>query len=422
MLAKMFAGLDAQGLAVPQPYEPTRVMSPLVSGQEYQPDWSIERAYDEALKKSAMVMRCVTGKAEKAASLPLRVFEANEAGRSAAASTHPLNDLLNFPVRDPVEGGREEWISRSIQHHQLAGNALTGITRARDVRQGVSPVPSELTAEDPREVYPVPDELLTVLQWNFRDGDGKALAWERGDLIHWKRHDPSNRSWGCSALQSMALHVDSSVESARTQYIRARRDGRPSMLISDDRIQTAADLYAAEDLVNARQVNRRGGIMLLGGDQKLVAMGMSARDMSIIESMAFDRDMIAIAFGYLPAGFSNDAATYNNSGIFVLHEWSLVQALMQSFCSRLSAFLLSREERRRLYIAPDYSEVQALQDVQSEKLGKLAELAFKGVAVNDLIRGLNLPLPDQEGGDLPLVASGVQPLARVLAAEQGGAV
>ena len=76
----------------------------------------------------------------------------------------------------------------------------------------------------------------------------------------------------------------------------------------------------------------------------------------------------------------------------MLHEWGLVQSLMASFCDRLGAFLLTRDDRKRFYIRPDYSEVQALQDATLEKLGKLKDLAFTGISTNDLIRALGLPL------------------------------
>lgn len=421
MIAEIIGGLDRMdspvSLAVAEPYMGDRILSPLYPGEEHAPDWDIERAYDEALKKCAMVDRCVMGLAEKAASLPLRVWERDEGSKGTVASDHPLEDVLNNPRRDPVMGSREELVTRTIAHHRLAGTALTGIRRAADILQGGRQTPAELVAEDPREVYPVPSKQLKIAQWNYRDGDGRTRAWLREDLVAWRRHDPRNSVWGRSVLQSLALNVDASVQNTTTRLLRATRDGRPGMVLSDKGITSPEDGREKEQLLNARQRRNRGGILLLGGEQQLVAAGMPEKDLGILTSEAFDRDMIAIAFGYLPAGFSNDASTYANSGIFVLHEWSLVQQAMASWCSQLGAFLFTREERRRLYIAPDYSEVQALADANLEKLSKLAALAFKGVAINDLISGLGLPLPLQPGGDVALVPRGMVPLAQAVIGE-----
>lgn len=411
MLAEI---LNLAGSPTAAPYRDTRVLSPLYTGQEFQPEWDIEKAAEEALQKSAMVDRCVTGKADKAASLPLRVWERDEVGKAAPVADHHLDDLLNYPSRDAVSGSREEMVSRAVQHYELAGQALIGIVRGRDVLAGNALKPVNLVAEDPREIYPVPAPQIRIRQWNYRTGDGRSLAWRREDLCQWKRHDPRNDVWGRSRLQSLALTVDSSVEAARTHLLRMARDGRPGMTIADDSITTPVEGREAEDMLNARMRTRRGGIMLLGGSQKLIAMGMSSPDLGLLDSMAFDRDMIAIAFGYLPAGFSNEASTYANSGIFVLHEWGLVQALMSSFCDRLGAFLMTREERRRYFIRPDYSEVQALQDATLEKLSALKDLAFTGISTNDLIRALGLPLRLQKDGDEPLVPKNVRVLSAVL--------
>jgi hypothetical protein len=188
-------------------------------------------------------------------------------------------------------------------------------------------------------------------------------------------------------------------------------------VIADEDISGPQDGRDKEDLLNARQQSRRGGIMLLGGRQKLVAGGMSETDLGILSSMAFDRDMIAIGYGYLPAGFSTDAATYSNIGIFVLHEWSLVQQTMASWCSRLDAYLLTREERRRLFILPDYSGVQALADADAQKVKLLAQAAYKGVSTNDLIKWIGLPSGPQAFGDAVLVPKTMVDLAAAMASE-----
>jgi phage portal protein BeeE len=422
MIAEVQAGLDRLDALnqAPAPYEPGRILSPLTEGQEFVSEWDPDRAYDEALQKSAMVDRCTYGLAEKAASVPLRVWERTaENPKGSPVPDHELDDVLNNPADDPVLGSREELVTRTIVHHKIVGTALTGIRRGVDVlsrRRGATRVVG-LVAEDPRQVYPVPSSALKVAKWNYRDGDGRQLAWNREDLAAWKRHDPRNAVWGRSVLQALAVTVDSSVQNARTHLLRVARDGRPGMILQDETIASPDQGRDREKMLNARQRTHRGGIMLLGGFEKLVAAGMSSDDLGILESMAFDRDMIAIAFGFLPAGFSNDAATYANSGIFVLHEWGLVQQTLASWTSVLTSFLFTREERRRFYIAADFSEVQALADASMDKIKILTDAAFRGVSTNDLIRSLGLPIPAQEGGDAVLVPAKMQRLSDALRTE-----
>ena len=114
MIAEMLFDPVALLDAAPKPYLGTRILDPLTAGQEFAPSWDIDRAYDEALRKCSMVDRCVYGKAEKAASLPLMVMERGTGGRASPAKSHPLNEVLENPSRDPVLGSREELVTRAF--------------------------------------------------------------------------------------------------------------------------------------------------------------------------------------------------------------------------------------------------------------------------------------------------------------------
>lgn len=422
MLDAILDGLDSFDPvnATPEPYFGGRLLPPLVEGQEYTPEWDIDLAYDEALDKSAMVDRCSYGLAEKGASVPLRVWERTSGStKGQIVPDHDLDVVLNQPSADPVRGTRDELVTRSVLHHLLAGTSLTGIERGVDVltdRRGATRVVG-LIAEDPRQVFPIPSEEFRVAQWNYRTGTGQTRAWSRDDLVPWRRHNPANSLWGRSVIQSLALTVDSAVQGAQTHLLRIARDGRPGMILHSAKIKDRTDAEDKERRLNARQRTQRGGIMLLGADETLIANGMSETDLGLLKTMAFDRDMIAVAFGYLTAGFSGDAATYSNAGIFVLHEWGLVQQVMARWTANLTAFLFTREEQRRFHIAPDYSGVQALQEVEIEKIEKLTNATNNGVTTNDLIRAFDLPLPMQAGGDEVLVPKRLQPIAKALAGE-----
>ena len=423
MFAEMIHGLDALAAqnASPEPYMGDRILPPLTENQEFVSSWDIDRAYDEALEKSAMVDRCTYGQAEKGASVPLRVWErAPGQAKGTIVPDHELDVVLNHPSPDPVMGSRDELVTRTVLHNLLVGWALTGIRRGMDISgaQGSTKVVG-LEAEDPREVFPVPSKEFKVAQWNYRDGNGRSLAWRREDMVAWRRHDPRNNLVGRSVLQSLALTVDQSVEAARTQYLRTLRDGRPSMILHSTEIKDRDKAQEVERKINARQVANRGGIMMLAGQETLISGGMSESDLGLLNSMAFSRDMIATAYGYLAAGFSNDAATYSNAGIFILHEWALVQQTMARWTDTLTGFLFSREDQARFYIEADYSGVQVLQDANMEKLKVLASAAFKGTSTNDLIRALNLPMPLEATGDLVLVPGKLQDLAAGMGLSDG---
>ncbi|MEM7048896.1 MAG: phage portal protein [Acidobacteriota bacterium] len=416
---KMFESLDRRlaGAARRASGAPLRSLPGITPGSPYYPDWDAEKASEEGLKASAVVYRCVMGKAEKAASVPWCVWQRadHEDVKGEPVPNHEYARLIEHPRRDG-RYGRAELIASATAHLDLAGNALVRMLRA-----GIgAKVPMELNAEVPVGVEPIPHPIDFISEYQFDDAQRGRGTWPAEEIIHARRVDPGNPIWGLSVVQALARLIDLDVERDRMMLRRMVNDGRPSVILTDEALKTTQEREDVEDWLADRAERYRGGFMVLGGNQGLLSMGMSSRDLQQVESGAFTRDMLAIGFGYLAAGFSNDAATYSNAEIFVRHEWAgPVMSSNRILADAFTRALVPPDKWGEMWIAPDYSSVEALRENFIDKAKALRDLRDAGVALNDAKRYLDMPLPDQAGGDVPIVPGNYLP-AEMLADEARG--
>ena len=428
MFQALTARAQAGSLLTARPFT-GRPQYPAIAGQEASKPFSDALALEEAITASAMLWRCVVPKAEKAASRPWRVWERPKSGTGEGVPIHdhPYIERIEYPATPQAfpgeewkarQFGREQMMAMAHTHRDLAGRSLFGLEAGRDFRNN-GLIVRRMDNVDPRPIYPVPDADGAVGHWNYRGNEQFAYA---GDaLIDVRRTRPDSKYYGLGVVEAIALHVDSVSEGQELQLRRYSQDGTPGMILSAETVSTAAGVTEYEEALRRKQAMNRGGIMVLpaavGAETKLVASGLPVEHLGLLDALAFDVNMIAIGCGYLPAGFSNDAATYSNYSVFVLHEWHLVIEANAAFADAFTRTFVPFEERGRYYIAPDYRDVPALQDVAIEKLKLIGDLAFKGVSMNDIIRATGAPLELQKDGDKPLVPDNVGPLSAALRQE-----
>lgn len=381
-----------------------RLIAPYRDGEPHTPDWDAERAIDEGYKACGWVYRCVAGKAELASSVPWRVWQLEDeqqgtegrSGKAVMVPDHPYAHVLEHPS-DNGAYGRVELISQAAHHLELAGNALI-----RQVKIGPKRDPkiTELIAEVPIGVRPIADRVEWIRGYEYDDGNGSRRVWPRDIMIHARLTDPGDPRWGMSRLQALVRSVSTIQKGETMQLRRLHNDGRPSMVVTDESILDRRAREEAEDRLRDRRDVYQGGFMVLGGKQQLHKMGMSEKDLGLLETLGYNRDLIVIAFGYLPAGFSNDASTYNNIEIFVRHEWQLASRLNATLADAFTRALVPKEEWGQTWVAPDYSEVEPLQRTYVDEAEALEQMTKSGVTTDDAARVLQLPLPPQPGGDV----------------------
>lgn len=382
-------------------YRPNRVPATggVYPGQPVEKGWDSNRAVKEGLKVCSTLATCFTRISEKAATVPWYEWESKKSGSPKRTGIVPF---LEYPRRDGFVS-RVDLMEEAHLHAYLSGNALFGILWEGGSRRLV---PREIQVENPHGCTPIPhrDRYISAYEWSDAALAGKR-RWDSRDIIHvigWK--DPANRYWGWAIMEALAATIDADVEARQLNLRRFKSNGTPGTIIIDEDVTDDLDRQEKEDNLNRNPHRRFGAYMVLGGNQRVQNQTpLTTRQLGILDAMAAHRDEIAVTCGFLPAMFDPRAATYDNVDHAIKHEWRLVVLRNKRFSDAFTKRLIRVEERGQRWYAPDYSDVEELQDIQ-RKIDDTAKLVTDcRVAVNDAIEATGLPVKPQVGGEVPLV-------------------
>lgn len=399
----------APSLFVTEDYRPIRIApgSGAYPGQILVPEWDSNRAIKEGLKVSSHLATMIGQVAELAASVPWYRYDVKKSGSEERGD--PI-EWIEFPRRDG-KISRFQMMEEAHHHAFLAGVALFGVLWEGGSRFRLRP--AELRCENPHGCHPIPDRLKHIAAYQWDDtAIGGLRYWDADDIVHVVgRPDPSNPYWGWSILQALAPIVDAHREALRLNLLRFKRHGAPGTIIMDEDVSTPLERKELEDDLNSRADKYFGGFMVLAGMSQKVAPihTLTEVQLGITKVMAFHRDECAIAIGLHPSLFTGEHSTYENLRSARRARWQVAVMRNARFADAFTTRMVPRAERDRWYIAPDYSEIEELQDLagQIKNVGDMVQLCR--IAVNQAIAVAHLPVPPQEGGDRPLVEGGLVP-------------
>ena len=392
------------------PYEPFRIppSSGATAGQVLEPTWDSNRAVREGLKACAILASVIGGICEQAASVPWYWWRVSKSGREE------MTEPVEFIERPRLDGKVDSFSMMELAHHYLylSGNALFGIKWEGGSRFQIRP--AELHLENPHGCAPVIDreKLISGYQWDD-SAIGGWRYWDSESILHvFGRPDPAKPYyWGWSIIEALAMTIDSEREARRLNLLRLRRNGSPGTIITDENL-APKDRKTTEDELNARADRYFGAFMVLAGKQQIAKQSFLKEDeLGLLKGLAFYRDDIVTAFGLHPAMFSSEAATYDNMEQGIKLRWRVAVVRNSRFSRAFTSRFVRKSEFGRLFIAPDYSEVEELKDL-STKIDQTEKLVDKcRIAVNDAIATTGLPVPAQAGGHVALVNGTLIPMS-----------
>lgn len=384
-----------------RPYDARRIPPGTVShpGFPMEPTWDSDRAVKEGLKVCSTLASCFGKVAEKAGSVPWYEWETKKSGTPRRVDIVPW---IEWPRQDG-KISRSELIEEAHLHASLNGNSLFGILwegGQRRIR------PREIQVENPHGCRPIPDRIdyISAYEWDDISLYGPQ-KWDARDIIHVVgRKDPANKYWGWSIVEALAATIDADVEARRLNLRRFRAGGELRTIVTDESVRDDIAREEKEENLNRKAANGYGAFMVLGGNMSVASQGqLTARQLGLLEAMAFHRDEIAVACDFLPAMFDPSAATYDNVDHAIRHEWRITVLRNNRFSDAFTKKLVKKEDRGRRWYAPWYGEVEELQDLR-RKIDDTADLVNKcQIAVNDAIETTGLPVRRQPGGDVALV-------------------
>ena len=321
------------------------------------------------------------------------------------------NKLLAYPMGSVLS-------AHEVFFHWAAWIAIKGNGLLRKTLGGPNGI-TELIPMSPRNVVPVPDRVEWCSGYNLVE-DGKILwNYPAEEIIHARLPDPMDPLWGFGMLEAAYSYITSQNASSDWRKDLYQNGGVPPAAIIDEELSPAnvqADQAALSVAFRRNAKNRVP--MLMGGKKTLLEFGFSPSDMEIPSDRELTRDEIVMAFGMLPAMFSTDASTYDNQdgAIRFMYENGAGE-LLSLMREALNLALLSQDERESdsVYINFDLSEIPYFRRQKEARVDKMTTALQSGISRNDLVNLYDLGLEDVEGGDVPMVASGLTPLSEVAA-------
>lgn len=379
------------------------------SGSATGPGYSLRRAwYSYAL--SPWVQVCVERIAEDLAALPL-VAEQRVNGEWQRLEQHATLDLL----ADEGRGGGQVFRMQTAADLAIAANVLI-----KPLLSALRGTPVALARIHPARAKAIPGPK-GLLGWELDQGGmyeevaAESMIHVRG--ISWA--DDPRSLMGTPPIQSLGPDIDADLALAQMTK-RSADKGRPDALYHPAKEGvTWAPRVVALIKAQLQKVfdSSQGGVAIVDGAGKLEVIGWTPKDMEGQASRTWTRQTVLSRFGVPPtiAGIP-DAANYATAQQEAVTYWTRQKSrakLLDAAFTELAARMGSPDVR----IRHDFSQVPALQQMQTDALGRVQSWVNLGAdparaaryeGFDDLPEDL-FPLPSDEIDAAEDAASQVEP-------------
>ncbi len=325
----------------------------------------------EGFAANPVVYRCVRMIAEAAASVPLRVADAQ-----GVLEGHPLLDLVQAP--NPMQCA-PDLLESFYGYLMVAGNAyLEAVSVGGELRE------LHVLRPDRMKVVPGPDGWPEAYEYSA--GGQKVVFAQNSSpvrpILHLALFHPTNDHYGLSPIEAAAFAID--IHNAAGKWNKALLDNsaRPSGAL----VYSAADGHLtgeqferlkAELEAGFQGMENAGRPLLLEGGLDWKAIGYSPRDMDFIEAKHVAAREIALALGVPPMllGIPGDN-TYANYAEANRSFWRGTILPLVNRTAKALASWLSPAFGERLTLSADLDNIEALAPERDAKWQRIAAADF----------------------------------------------
>ena len=367
-----------------------------------QEGWDTQTAIIEGYNASAIVYACIEKRAKLLASIPLLVEQRVGDEWETVPEQHPLRMLLDSPNPDQ---SLYEIMYGASQQLDLSGNAY--IT---EIKAGTRGLPRELWLLPSKgmQIKPGRVNLIDYYEYNY-SGINRRI--ETADMIHVRMPNPDNPYFGMPVLKAAGRATDIDRESGIWQKVSLENRGAADINIKMPADATPDQINAAKEQYRAQQAGSKNARKALITNADIQQLGQTAVELDFVASRRSVWTEICAAFGMSLAnlGMTEDV-NLANAGAMDKALWQNTIVPQLRLFERQLTHQLASEFGDNLRIRGDLSNIEALQESQTEKLDKAEKLHRLGVPFNLINQHLELGFEDIEGGDVGYIASGLIPV------------
>lgn len=356
---------------------------------------------------SVAVYACTRLRAQTLASVPIRVYQKDAAGQKVEIKDGPLVELLTFVNAHWTPNRLWQMTEASMCTWGECFWVLEGM--GKDLRQK----PSELWWARADRMRVVPDRDGYISGYEYSEGNSK-LFFKPQEVIWFRYPNPGNEFKGISPLEAARMSVETSVDALSANRAIFANGMQPGAIISpaDQSISmTREERELLESQLSRRLAgaDRRHRVMVFSHKMDLQTPQLSPKDAEFMALMGWTLNDVCRVYQVPPMKVQDfSRATYSNAEQANKAFWTdAILPELAMFESELTE-QLAPLFGEGITIEFDLSQVQSLQEDQTEITAQMQQLAAMGVPLNKLLQVYRPDLlPEGDSG----YAWGDQPMA-----------
>ena len=371
----------------------------LGSGQAWMP-----LSYGEYYPRSALVYAAIKMRQDALARVPVRVYRRLAAGApregdrrravEAVEPAHPAQRLLDSP--NPFWTRGDLWRATETSLG-LWGSAFWGLERDET---------GQVT-----EIWPLRSDRMRVIPDPARYikgfvyvGQGRQIVSYLAEDVVWIRYfNPLDEYAGLSPIAPLRLSADMGLDALRANRSNLTNDSTPGLFVETEDTPTDDEVREFYERWESRfqGVNRGRRPALLSGGMTAKNLGFSPKEMEYLQTLRWSLEDVARVYG-VPKAMLGDIERVSFANVAtarrVFWEDTLVPQ-MAFYAEALQQMLLPNFGDPSLFVEFDTSEVEALQENESDKATRRKTYVSGGImTVNEVRQEMNLrPVPWGDG-------------------------
>jgi HK97 family phage portal protein len=241
----------------------------------------------ELFRRLSWVYAAVNAVANEAAVVPFSVAKRKPDEKEVDIPNHDFELLLDHP--NP-EDSRFEFLNATFGMKKLNGNAYWWLNREDEFAP-----PEELWFIPPSMIKPEPDGKLYIKGYRYFVGDGREIALEPWEIVHFRNFNPFSRFVGLSAIESIAIVAmgDLGMQEWNTKLFRENNAKLPGILAFAEMVPDTPWEDLKRQVVDASQ--KRQMMLLRGvgrGDVNYIQAGVSQKEMEFLNGRQSNKEEI----------------------------------------------------------------------------------------------------------------------------------
>ena len=347
-------------------------------------DWA-PLTYGEYYPRSVPIYAAIKIRQDAIARVPLRVMRtSNRKGKVVKEPVEPMHTAQLLLDRVNPFWTRGDLWRATETYMNLWGSAYWALER------GVRGEITEIWALRSDKMRIIPDPETYIKGFVYMPSATKMIPFLPEDMIWMRYFNPMDEYAGLSPIAPLRMSADMGLDALRANRSTLINDSTPGLIIQTK--TKPGDAQVKEFYL--RWESRHKGVdkvkrpAILGEGMEAKNMGFSPRDMEFIQSLRWTVEDVARVYN-IPKPMLHDLerATYENIRIARRSLWEdcIVPQLM-FYQERLQEMLLPHFSDKRLLVEFDTSQVEALQEDETEKANRRQIYLGSGVVTINEVR------------------------------------